>query len=328
MSHPLKIILFALILFLDSSCGVSPASTTEDRSPARITADHIAIELGLPAGSSDRTIPSTDLSKFSLQVDVFRQSTDLPILGAFRPEYVSALVPESSLPEMVRTQVAKRRFAKLAAFEFAVWSRGGKQFRVTLVSVGASAENGNFRLDVVERTTRLQAEDGPSVPISIPFPWLRTEALPAEPMTWGLWTWGGYFVQSTPYYADLGLPAVNGGVHQSLPDAMDLYSAAQNEPTALRIHAAGSAEASARLGELGPIEWILAGIDASQQQIAEVINLLGSEVRLLGHGWVDPISGDFMPPIWPKCGGFDCFKSWKVERPGDSPMLRLRAHSG
>jgi hypothetical protein len=323
MSHPLKVLLFAFILFVDSSCGVSSGVKSEDRSPARVTADQIAIELGLPSNSPDRTIPSADLSKYSLQVDVFRQSTDRPTLGAFRPEYVSALVPESSLPESTRTLIAKRRFAKLASLEFAVWSRGGIPFRVNLVSVGASAENGNFRLDTVDRTTRLQAEDGPSVPVSIPFPWLRSEALPSEPMTWGLWIQGGYFVQSTSDYADLGLPAVNGGVHQSLPDSMDLYTAAQDEPTALRIHAAGSAEASARLALFGPVEAILAEIDASQQQIAEVINLLGPDVRLLGHGWVDPLSGDFKAPTWPKCGGFDCFKAWSVERPGNTPAPRI-----
>ncbi len=317
MSHRLKLLIVGFFLFVDSGCGRAAPAAPEAPSPARVTADQIAIELGLPSDTTIQRVATADLAKYPLQLDVFRQSQTAPPLGAFRPEYTPLLVPASSLPESDRARIARRLFETMTRYEFSILSQNGKPFRVTLVSVGATAPDGIFRLDVVKRTTRLDAEDGPSVPVSIPFPWLRTDRIPEEPMTWGLWMGGGYFVQSTPFYADLGLPAVNGGVHQSLPDAMALYSLAQTMPAIVRIHAADSAEATARLHALAPMEWILPRIDDSRQQIAEVINLLGPEVRLLGHGWVDPISGDFLPASWPKCGVFDCFKSWKVERPAE-----------
>lgn len=320
MSHCLKVFFFALILFAGSGCGVGRGTTSpEKHSPAEAAAAAIALELGLPTGTSVRQVAPADLGKYRLQFDVFRASDANPAVGAFQANYVPSLVPESSLPESARAKVAQRLFEKLSRYEFAVLSRDGKPIRVNLVSTGESLPNGNFPLEPVMRTTQLEGEDGPSVPVSIPFPWLRTETLPDDPMTWGLWIAGGYFVESTPYYADLGISALNGGVNQSLPDAMELYTFAQATPTVVRIHEAGSAEAAARLLELAPIESILPQLDESRQKIAEVVNLLGPEVRLPGHGWIDPISGDFTAPAWPKCGVFDCFKSWKVPRPVGIP---------
>jgi hypothetical protein len=252
-----------------------------------------------------------------VSIDVFRQSAENPPLGQFLPEYTEVLIPESSLPETTRRELAKRRFAQLAQYEFAVWSQNGKPIRVDLVSVGISAPNGVFPLAPVERTARLPSKDGPSAPVNLPFPWLTDRADPNDPMTWGLWMTGDYFVQSTPRYGTLGMPSVDGGVLQSLPDSMDLYTVAENSPTEAHIYAAGSPEANARLRSLQPLAATIAEIDASQQQIAEVINLLGNEVHSLGHGWVDPLTGDFLPPNWPKCSDYDCFKSWNVELPKD-----------
>lgn len=316
MPRPFKFFLL-LTLLLDSGCGLvaSPELDTTVPSVGKATADEIAAELGLPAGPDGRTVPASELGKFPISVDVFRQSKSAPPIGEFRSEYIGILVPESSLPEVERARIAERRFARLAQYEFAIVSRNGIPERLNLVSVGASVNDGNFRVDVVSRTTRLEAEDGPSEPVSIPFPWLRTDTLPEEPMTWGLWMHGGYFLQSTPFYANLGLPAIHGGVHQSLPDAMEIYSDAQKEPTVARIYSAGSAEANARLREIAPLVWIVEQLDLSRLAIDEAINLLGPEVRLLGHGWVDPLTGDLRPTAWPKCGVFDCFKTWKVERP-------------
>lgn len=308
-------ILFSLLL--DTGCELTSSSLAEieSRSIARTTAEEIAAELGLPTDPTERMVAKTDLAKYPVTLDVFRQSKTNPPIGEFRPEYVGILVPESSLPESERTRLAELRFRRLAQLEFAIASRDGIPYRLNLVSVGSSEPDGNFRIDVVSRTTRLEAEDGPSVPVSIPFPWLRSSSLPAEPMTWGLWMHGGYFVQSTPFYADLGLPTLHGGVHQALPDAMALYSEAQTRPAVARIHVAGSTAANERLRELAPLVWVVEQLDASRIQIDEAINVLGGEVRLLGHGWVDPMTGELTRTIWPKCGVFDCFKSWNVIRP-------------
>ncbi|MBS1962382.1 MAG: hypothetical protein JST04_09215 [Bdellovibrionales bacterium] len=315
MSRFARLALLAAFFLLDTGCQPTVAADGAPRSAARVTADEVATEFGLPSDPGPREVSPAELPDYPLSVDVFRTSESNPAFGAFRSAYVSALVPKSSLPEDARERIAARRFSELSRYEFAVWSRDGKPFRVVLVSTGSSLPDANYRLDVIRRTTRLQAEDGPSVPVSIPFPWLVSETRPDDPMTWGLWIFGGYFLQSTPFYADLGLPAVDGGVHQSLPDAMELYRLAQETPTVLRLHAAGSAEAAARLRELAPIEWTLERLDESRVQIAEVINLLGPEIRTAGHGWVDPTTGDFTAPDWPKCDVFDCFKSWDVAKP-------------
>lgn len=311
----LKFLVIALFL-LDTACSAGNSTPKEAPSGARSTADAIANELGLPADPVVQRVAPTDLPNYPVTVDVFRQSVERPALGRFRPEYVAAIVPESELPESERARIAERRFGELSRYEFAVVSRNGNAERVMLTSIGDSAPSGDFRMDVVERTTRLEAEDGPSVPVRVAFPWLKTETLPEEPLTWGLWIGGGYFVSATPYYADLGLPAVNGGVKLAAPDAMALYAEAQETPTVVRIHAAGSPEAETRLHEIATAEWLLPRIDASREQIAEVINLLGAEVRIAGHGWVDPVTGDFKAAVWPKCGVFDCFTTWHVERPG------------
>ena len=313
-TRTLKILVIALFL-LDTACSAGNSTRGETPSAARSTADAIADELGLPANPAVQRVAPVELPNYPVTIDVFRQSADRPILGRFRPEYVAAIVPESELPESERARIAERRFAELSRYEFAVVSRNGRAERVMLTSIGTSAPNGDFRMDVVERTTRLEAEDGPSVPVRVAYPWLKTETLPEEPLTWGLWIGGGYFVSATPYYADLGLPAVNGGVKLAAPDAMALYAEAQETPTVMRIHAAGSDEAQTRLGQIATAEWLLPRIDASREQIAEVINLLGPEVRIAGHGWVDPLTGDFEAASWPKCGVFDCFKTWHVERP-------------
>lgn len=324
MPHPFKILLL-LALLLDTGCALSTDPTRSGSpsigkaSSADIAAE-IAAEFGLPVEMSARLVPPSELDKYPIVVDVFRQSKSNPPLGIFRPEYVGILVPESSLPESERSRIAEYRFARLAQYEFAVVSQDGIPERLNLVSTGESLRDGNFRIGVVSRTTRLEAEDGPSVPVSIPFPWLRTKTLPDEPMTWGLWMHGGYFVQSTPYYANLGLPAINGGVHQSLPDSMELYSEAQLKPTVVRIHVASSDEASARLRELAPLVWIVEKLDSSRMKIDEVIRLQGPEIRLPGHGWFDPLAGDLRPALWPKCGVFDCFKSWNLERPRAHPL--------
>jgi hypothetical protein len=282
----------------------------------------VASELGLPTDPGARRISADELRKTPLVIDVFRKSDANSPLGDFRAEYVAALVPESSLPEIARARIAERRFQALSRLEFVVLSRGDRPFRLMLASIGSSAPNGDFHLGVISRTTRLEGEDGPSVPVSIPFPWLESSAIPDDPMTWGLWMTGGYFVQATSYYADLGLPAVNGGVHLAFPDAMDLYTLVQESPTAIRVHAANSPEAAARLAALADDLWLLPRIDESRIQIAEIINLEGPEVHTLGHGWVDPLTGDILPAVWPKCGGFDCFRSWKVARPGPLKTAR------
>lgn len=288
MPRRLKLLLFAFIVFVDTGCG-----RRESRDEP-----------------GSRAVETEMLAKYPVSVDVFRRSADRPALGGFRPEYVEVLVPESALPESERARLARRRFEKLARLEFAVTSLEGIPYRVNLVSVGATVPDGNSRIDIVARTTRLEAEDGPSEPVSIPFPWLKE-------MTWGLRMQDGNFIQSTPYYAELGAPTSRAGIRQSLPDAMALYSEAQKNPAAVRVHVAGSNEASERLRELAPLVWIVENLDAAQLRLAEAINLLGPEVRLLGHGWVDPLTNELLPAIWPKCGIFDCFKSWRIKRPAN-----------
>jgi hypothetical protein len=299
-------ILFALSLLvsavLGSACGTSSTAAPKV----------------LPRDPGERAVASRQLNDFPLHLDVFRQSAALPPLGVFREEYTEVLLPRSSLPEGERRVLAEKIFNRLAMMEFALLSREGKPIRATLISAGAAAPDGDFELSALSRSTQLEAEDGPSVPVSIPFPFLSTGTSPDQPMTWGLWIHGGSFVHSTSHYAELGTPSGTGGILQSYPDAMELYTLAQESRTVVRIHAAGISVDDPRVGTLAEVRWILPRLQESSRHISEVIRILGPEVKTLGHGWMNPVTGKLSPPAWPKCGVFNCFNAWNVRVPGES----------
>lgn len=282
--------------------GADPNESVSSTAPGEnqeISPDDFAREFGLPLGEDEPFSPDLGLAKeipqtrtvspehfgdYRVNVDVFRRSTNRPVLGEFRDAYIPLLVPndEGLSPEQ-RTAAAKKIFSGLATQEFAVASLDGVPFKAYIIS-GAVEQKvpvvvkdangnrvidpatnrpkvrmsmkftppGNYRLDPIAIDRKLKNASGKSVVVPIAFPWIRSRAYNNSQMYWGLWIKGGYFIHSTPHYGELGRPASMGCIRQSFPDAQELFKLVVDDGMSamIRIHAVGSTEAVTRLQEI------------------------------------------------------------------------------
>ncbi len=321
---PMKWNLLGLTLSLLTACG---NQTDAAAPPVEITPEQTAKELGVPNEPGSRVLKPSDYSRYSLVVDVFRKSTDLPVLGAYDPRYVDLLTtPGSGTPEE-RSQRARKLFDTLAASEFAVVSVDGAVLKSQIISgalegyaEGAyrSTPPGSYKLDILRYAKRIPASDGTTRVADVDFPWIRSETFGNSIMYWGLWIFGGYFIHSTPHYGQLGTPASMGCVRQAYPDAMELFKLRQTHLGMIRIHPIGSQQAYDRLRELTSPEWTLVGLAESRRRIDAYIRYSGrTELNLYGHSWIDPNTNRPEPISWPNCGPADCFTTWGRTLPAE-----------
>lgn len=264
-----------------------------------ISPEDFAKELGLPLEDGEpfrdghglsRSVPKIRVvapdrfKEFPVNVDIFRRSKSRPVLGEFRDEYTSTLVPNSDgMSDDSRTLEARKRFENLSRREFAVASLNGVPFKAYIVSaalerkipvIAKDAEGnpilnpttgqkmtrmsmkttppGNYRLDAIPYEKNLRLADGTRAKVPVAYPWIRSKTYGNSQMYWGLWIKGGYFIHSTPHYGELGAPASMGCIRQSFPDAQELFKliVEKNLPGMIRIHPVGAKRAVSRLREI------------------------------------------------------------------------------
>lgn len=213
--------------------------------------------------------------------------------------------------------------------------------------------NGNFKLTAVSLKTRVKGADGkPSAPQTLPFPFLSSTTYDRSAMYWGLSIYGGYFFHSTPHTGQLGRPASMGCVRQSFPDAMELWdfvaNRSQGRLAMIRIHKMHSLEAYTRLREIvydprympsdpanqltpeqlnqtalpnssRDLNWLVGQLNVNYQRVRDYAAKYGSDHNGVGYSWIDPTTKKAAAPVFPLCGGFDCFKVW-----GDPLKQRAR----
>jgi hypothetical protein len=308
--------------FLVSITNSSAEELFIERTGLEPSPDEVAEMLGVSPSSSGRTVPERDFTLYPLVVDFFKASKKLPVLGEYRPEYAD-LVPSKAV------------FDRLAASEFAVVSLHGVPLRAYLVSGGAERRisgvyrrtpPGNYRMDPVVRKVRLPDSPRGSEAVSVPFPWLRSRTYGNSAMYWGLWMFGGYFIHSTTHYGEIGRPASMGCVRQSYPDAMELFTQAQEHRSMIRVHAVDSERAFDRFRELTSVEWVLPRLVENDARFRTYIKRHGKEIHVLGHAWLTE-EGKEGVPEWPLCGPTDCFKVWGKKEPASvrSPLRSVDA---
>lgn len=360
---------YAWTLVLGVVLSTFPITATADLEDSP---DDVARALGLPLedgegfGSNfgfsknipeNRIVAPEEFKNFRVNVDVFRKSTRLPVLGEFRDEYRDVLAPASEgLTDDERSIRAKLIFKSLAEKEFSLVSVDGIPFKANIVSGAIEAlvdvpvkdssgrairdpssgrivtrrsmkttPPGNYRLDPLVQMKKLVKTDGTIQKTDVAFPWLRSESYNNSQMFWGLWIKGGYFIHSTPHYGELGRPASMGCIRQSFPDAMELYKLLVEDGLSgmIRIHAIGAKSAVSRLREVTSMSWLLAQLKDSAQKITDSKLHYGPEVEILGHAWMLPETGTPSATVWPSCGSFDhspidCFKTFGVRKPKNS----------
>jgi hypothetical protein len=311
-----------------------------------------------------RVVPPSKYADYRLHVEIFRKSSSNPVLGAFQESYVDALVLDADgtmTPEQ-RLAEAKKRFKSLASKEFAVETIDGVPTKAHIISAGVEASlllpvigpdgkpmkdpvtgeiikrrqfkttpPGAYRLDPLAYELKLGA-NGKRRRELVAQPWIRSRKYENSQMFWALWIKGGYFIHSSPYYAQLGQPASKGCIRQTFPDAMELFShlVQENMSGMILIQKAGTRAAVARLQEVlasGPspkdMHWLLGELQKSSDRIRETVKYYRTgDIEIKGHSWLDATLGKPAPTLWPLCGlegsGIDCFKAWGVRKPKNS----------
>jgi lipoprotein-anchoring transpeptidase ErfK/SrfK len=242
-------------------------------------------------GNEKRRVPPEKFHEYQIVVDVFRMSKKRPVLGTYFPEYLD--VTTSTFKEQdpkKREALARKRFDRLAGFEFAVVSVDGIPQRAYLISGAVdgtiqqqvkarsadgtrvfpvyvdgvplkveskkSTPSGNFMLSTYYGSVASKDEQGKKVTLTqVPNPFRISATHDRSSMWYGLQvTDDGILIHATPHYYQLGKPASMGCIRQSTPDAMWLWDLVTNKSEGrqamIRIHPRGSAEAVERLREM------------------------------------------------------------------------------
>jgi hypothetical protein len=231
-----------------------------------------------------RKVEVEEFAEYQIVVDVFRASQKNPFLGAYYPEYLDAATSTFSETDPAkREELAKIRFARLTALEFAVVSVDGVPQRAYLVSGAAEKEKpknvkefvggravkvyvdgkplqklvrsmtptGNFKLTTYLEEVRV----GGVLYKDVPHPFRVSTTQDRSTMWYGLQvTNDGILMHATPHYSELGTRASAGCIRQSTPDAMWLWNLVTNESggrkAMIRIHPRTDGVAANRLREL------------------------------------------------------------------------------
>ncbi len=329
MSQALLAVLTSIFLLSSLGCGNGDEGGAID-SPTgpEITPEEFAQEMGLDPNPKVRKVPSSDFSSYPLVVDIFRRSSDRPVLGEFLDAYVDLLVPAGFGTPAERAAEARRVFADLRGKEFAIISVNGAPYKAQIISGGLerraqgafrTTPPGAYKLDIIQYTKKIPAAGGGTRSARVDYPWLRSSTYGNSIMYWGLWMFGGYFIHSTTHYGQLGVPASMGCIRQAYPDAMELFRLRQAYRGMIRVHPIGSTQAVNRYAELTTAAWLLPRLVVNRQNIANYIRYAGSEeISLQGHAWVDSATGRPGAVEWPDCGPVDCFRIWGRKMPASS----------
>ena len=150
----------------------------------------------------------------------------------------------------------------------------------------------------------------------IPYPWTTSSTYGNSPMFWGLQIHGGYFIHSTPHYAELGQPASMGCARIDFPSAMELWDLVVDQANGDATINVFGAATGARGRDL--LQQHLKDSNLTLSDIQKSVNADLDDAHAVakviyngrGHKRMDDQS-----ITWPTCGGKDCFAAFGVKKP-------------